>query len=68
MVLLKPFFNSTLLFSSISPEYRDILLEEIYGCVKYIKLDFNAVKKMPVKERKLWIMRHNTDAKNQDTK
>ncbi len=35
--------------------------EEIWGCVKYIKLPYDTVMSMPVRSRKIWIRRHNME-------
>ena len=35
--------------------------EEIWGCVNYIKIPYETVMNMPVRERKIWIQRHNVE-------
>ena len=35
--------------------------EEIWGCVKYIGLPYETVMSMPVRNRKIWINRHNME-------
>ena len=52
----------TLLFSSISPDYERLLKEELFGCFKYIKIPFDELLKMPVRDRKFYILKHNEDA------
>ena len=50
------------MFFSISPnDYSEALLEEIYGCFKYIGIPIETVMNMPVQNRKYFIMRHNHD-------
>jgi hypothetical protein len=49
----------TLLFSSISPDYERLLKEELFGCFKYIKIPFDELLKMPVRDRKFYILKHN---------
>lgn len=50
------------MFFSISPnEYADALLDEIYGCFKYIGIPIDTVMNMPVQNRKYFISRHNRD-------
>jgi len=61
---LRPFLNGTILFSSISPEYERLLKEELFGCFKYIKIPFDELLRMPIRDRKFYILKHNeaTDA------
>jgi hypothetical protein len=50
------------MFFSISPnDYAEALLEEIYGCFKYIGIPIETVMNMPIQNRKYFIMRHNHD-------
>ena len=50
------------MFFSISPsDYGDALLDEIYGCFKYIGIPIETVMNMPVQNRKYFISRHNHD-------
>ena len=37
------------------------LLNEIWGCVKYIKLPYDTVMNMPVNARKQWIQKYNAE-------
>lgn len=56
------FYHWTSIFFSISPnEYADALLDEIYGCFKYIGIPIDTVMNMPVQNRKYFISRHNHD-------
>lgn len=59
MVLLKPFLNGTILFSSISPDYERNLKEELYGCFKYIGIPLSELDRMPTRDRKSYIFLHN---------
>ena len=65
MALSRPFLNGTILFSSISPEYERILKEELFGCFKYIKIPFDELLKMPVRDRKFFILKHNEAAQEE---
>ena len=47
------------MFSSISPNYEANLKEELFGCFKYIKIPFSELEKMPIRDRKAYIMLHN---------
>ena len=50
------------MFFSISPnDYANALLDEIYGCFKYIGIPIDTVMNMPVQDRKYFISRHNHD-------
>jgi hypothetical protein len=50
------------MFFSISPnDYADALLDEIYGCFKYIGIPYDTVMNMPIQNRKYFIARHNHD-------
>ena len=57
------------MFFSISPnEYADALLDEIYGCFKYIGIPIDTVMNMPVQNRKYFISRHNHDCEELNKK
>jgi hypothetical protein len=57
------------MFFSISPnEYADALLDEIYGCFKYIGIPIDTVMNMPVQNRKYFISRHNKDCEEMNKK
>jgi hypothetical protein len=53
---------------SISPKSEQYLREELWGCFKYIKIPFETLYKMPVRERKFYIERHNEAAKEENDK
>ena len=57
------------MFFSISPnDYAEALLDEIYGCFKYIGIPIDTVMNMPIQNRKYFISRHNRDCEEQDRK
>jgi hypothetical protein len=57
------------MFFSISPnEYAEALLDEIYGCFKYIGIPIDTVMNMPVQNRKYFISKHNYDCEELDRK
>ncbi len=68
VALLKPFLNGTILFSSISPDYDKNLAEELFGCFKYIGIPINTLYKMPIRERKFYIARHNKAIEDEKNK
>ena len=47
------------MFSSISSDYEKNLKDELYGCFKYIGIPFDILNKMPVRDRKFYIAKHN---------
>jgi hypothetical protein len=56
------FYHWTNTFFSISPnEYASALLDEIYGCFKYIGIPIDTVMNMPIQNRKYFISKHNKD-------
>lgn len=42
------------------------LKEELWGCFKYIKIPFDILYKMPTRERKFYIKRHNDTIKEEN--
>lgn len=48
-----------ILFSLITPDYESNLKEELFGCFSYIKIPFDVLEKMPIRDRKFYIQRHN---------
>lgn len=54
-----PFLNGTILFSLISPNFERNLKDELFGCFKYIGIPFEVLDKMPVRDRKYYIAKHN---------
>lgn len=57
------------MFFSISPnDYAEALLDEIYGCFKYIGMPIDTVMNMPVQNRKYFISKHNHDCEELDRK
>ena len=55
------------MFSGISPDFAQNLKEELFGCFKYIHIPFTELMKMPTKDRKYYIKRHNdvTNSENE---
>lgn len=57
------------MFFSISPnDYSEALLDEIYGCFKYIGIPIDTLMNMPVQTRKYFISKHNHDCEELDKK
>lgn len=57
------------MFFSISPsDYAEALLDEIYGCFKYIGIPIDTVMNMPVQNRKYFISKHNHDCEEMNKK
>lgn len=62
MALWKYFYRLTNIFFSISPEeYERSFKEEIWGCYKYIGIPLDEIYKMPIQDRKYFIMKHNQE-------
>ena len=62
MAQLIPFCNLTSLFLSQPDDGGKALsqlMDEIWGCVEYLKIPFDTLWTMPVYLRKYWILRHN---------
>jgi hypothetical protein len=51
--------SGKILFSSTSPDNEKILKDELFGCFKHIGIPFNVLEKMPVRDRKFYIAKHN---------
>ena len=65
MAHLRHFLTGTILFSSISPNYEQTLKDELFGCFKYIGIPFDILDKMPTRDRKYYIMKHNNEMEKQ---
>ena len=59
MVPSPRFLSGTIMFSSVSPDYEANLKEELFGCFKYVGIPFDVLDRMPTRDRKYYIMRHN---------
>lgn len=42
-------------------------MDEVYGCVKYLEIPYETVMKMPIRQRKDWIRRHNHEQSQLDS-
>lgn len=56
------------MFSSISPNYEQNLKDELFGCFKYIGIPFDTLERMPVRDRKYYINRHNKITEEENNK
>lgn len=68
MAHLRHFLSGTILFSSISPNFERNLKDELYGCFKYIGIPFDVLDRMPVRDRKFYIAKHNGIAEEENSK
>ena len=59
MAHLKHFLNGKILFSSTSPNQERNLKDELFGCFKHIGIPFDILEKMPIRDRKFYIAKHN---------
>ena len=62
------FLNGMILFSSISNDYEFNLKNELYDCFKYIGIPFETLYKMPIRDRKFFIGKHNGVITNENRK
>ena len=53
------------MFSLISPDYERYLKEELFGCFKHIKIPFDELMRMPTRDRKFYILKHNEAAEEE---
>jgi len=65
---LRHFLNGMILFSSISPNFERNLKDELYGCFKYIGIPFDVLDRMPVRDRKFYIAKHNGITEEENSK
>ena len=63
---LKPFLTGTMLFSSISPNFEANLKDELFCCFKYIGIPFDILDRMPVRDRKYYIAKHNGEVEREN--
>ena len=68
MAPLIHFLSGTNLFSSISPNFERNLKDELYGCFKYIGIPFDVLDRMPVRDRKFYIAKHNGITEEENSK
>ena len=56
------------MFSSVSPDYEGNLKEELFGCFKYVGIPFDVLDRMPTRDRKYYIMRHNRSVEEENAR
>lgn len=54
------------LFSGVSPNYQASLQNELYDCFKYIGIPYSELLKMPIKDRKFIIKKHNENTNKEN--
>ena len=47
------------MFSGLSANLSFHLKEELFGCMKYMKMQYDQLLKMPTRDRKYFIKKHN---------
>lgn len=50
----------------MSPENERNLKEELWGCFKHIGIPFDELYRMPVRDRKFFIMKHNQEMEKRE--
>ena len=66
MARLTPFLTGKTLFSSMSPDAEINLKEELFACFKYMGISFEELNRMPVRDRKFYIVKHNEFTEKQN--
>ena len=61
-----PFLSGQTLFFSASPKFESNLMNELFDCNKYLKIPFDTLWKMRVRDRKFIIARHNKDVEEKN--
>ena len=61
-----PFLSGMIMFSGISPDFGQVLKEEIFGCFKYIGIPYSEIMAMPTKDRKTYVTMHNKETREQE--
>lgn len=59
MAHLRHFLSGKILFSLTSPNQERDLKDELFGCFKHIGIPFDILDKMPIRDRKFYIAKHN---------
>ena len=59
VALLPPFLSSEMMFSLIYDNYERDLKKELWLCHKNMDLSMSELEKMPTRERKYFIRKHN---------
>lgn len=59
VALSTPFLTSTILFSLIYDNYEKDLKKELFLCHKNIGISMSEIYRMPIRDRKFYIMTHN---------
>lgn len=66
MAQLIHFLIGKTLFSSMSPDAEINLKEELYACFKFIGISLEELNRMPVRDRKFYIVKHNEYTERQN--
>lgn len=61
------FLNGAKMLFSTSPKAEQYLKDELWGCFKYIKIPLDVLYKMPTRDRKYFIQRHNETCANEQS-
>ena len=56
------------MFSGLSKELAVALREELFGCMKHIHFKYDELLKMPTKDRKYFIKKHNEVTEEENAK
>lgn len=56
------------MFSGLSTNLATHLREELFGCMKYMKMQYDQLLKMATKDRKYFIKKHNEVTQEENSK
>jgi len=58
------------MFSQIPPTYEAELKQELWGCHQFMNMSYTEIYKMPTRDRRFYISRHNAyiEKQNQEMK
>jgi len=56
------------MFSGLSKELSIALRDEIFSCMRYIKIPYDSLMHMPTKDRRFFIKKHNEVTEEENAK
>ena len=62
------FLNGMIMFSGLSRELAVALQDEIFSCMRYIKIPYESLMHMPTKDRRYFIKKHNKVTEEENAK
>ena len=68
MAHLVAFLNGMIMFSGLSKELAVALQNEIFSCMRYIKIPYDSLMHMPTRDRRYFIKKHNEATEEENAK